>query len=73
MSRWLQRVAECCKSQLSDYLPHIFTDITYDEAEHDLQRILDATAVRRHAAADVVIVYDGADWKDKTDMDIIDM
>ena len=79
MPRWLQRGVEFCKSQPADYLPRIFTDGTYDEAEHDLHSLFDATAVRRHAAASVVIVHDGADWKDRpafsiriTDGDTID-
>ena len=78
--KWLQRGIEFCKSQPADYVPRIYTDGTYDEAEHDLHSIFDATAVRRHAAASVVIVHDGVDLKDRpafsiriTDGDMIDM
>ena len=55
---------EICKSQPAEFLPRIFTDGTYEEAEHDLHGVFDATDVRRHATASVVIVYDGPDLKD---------
>ena len=79
MPKWLQTAVEFCKAQRTDYLPRIYTDGTYDETKFDLHRVFDATAVRRHAAASVVIVHDGADWKERpalgiriTDGDMID-
>ena len=77
--KWLQTAVDFCKAQNADYLPRIYTDGTYDETQFDLHSVFDTTAVRRHAAASVVIVHDGADWKDRpalsiriTDGDMID-
>ena len=47
MPKWLQIRLEFCKMQTADYLPRIFSN---------LRSVFDATAVRHHAAASVVIV-----------------
>ena len=36
MPHWLTKGVEFCKSQAAGYIPRIFTDGTYDKAEHDL-------------------------------------
>ena len=63
--KWLQRAVDFCKAQPLDYLPRIYTDGTYDKTQIDLHSVFDPTAVRRQAAASVVIVRDGADLKDR--------
>ena len=65
MPLWLSKGVQFCKAQPADYIPRIFTDGAYDKADHDLHYVFDDTAVRRHAAASVVIVHDGPDWKDR--------
>ena len=64
MAKWLQTAVEFCKAQNADYLPRIYTE------KFDLHIVFDTTTVRRHAAASVVIVYDGADWKDRPALSI---
>ena len=67
---WLLRAVDFCKAQPEDYLPRIYSDGTYDERENELHSVFDATAIRRHAAASVVIVHDGTDWMEKPALSI---
>ena len=77
--RWPEQAVHFCKSQPADYTPRLYTDGAYRESNFDLHSVFEADVIRKHAAASVVIMHDGIDWKSRpvlwliiTDGDAID-
>ena len=70
MPKSLKSAVDFCKTHQADVRPYIYTDDTYDDTEFDLHSFFDATKIWCHAAASVVIVHDGADWKETLELRI---
>ena len=62
---WVNRAMAFCIAQGPTYRPRFYTDGAYKEQSHDMHSVFDTEAVHRKSAAGVVIIHDGADWRER--------